>query len=169
MFQATSEMLLARQWLWTMPLMLRSSKAIRPNLSTKLWLTWWANSYRLLAIRSWTRSTTLRAFLRSGVPLGALESFLWALANSCSSSRKNRGLAIVSPLEKVAKLSRPTSIPTTAPSFQGGRGTSSVSTEKHANHLPVAVLLTVSRLILPSIWRWSLILISPILGRRTSR
>ena len=158
-------MLLARQWLWTMPLMLRSSKAIRPNLSTKLWLTWWANSYRLLAIRSWTRSTTLRAFLRSGVPLGALESFLWALANSCSSSRKNRGLDIFSPFESVAKDSRPTSMPTRVPSFQGGLGWSSISTEKHAYHFPVAARRTVSLLILPSMGLWRLILIFPIFER----
>ena len=51
-------------------------------------------------------STTLMAFFRSSVPFGALDSFLWTLANSFSSSLKNRGLAIFSPLEKVAKLSR---------------------------------------------------------------
>ncbi len=82
-----------------------------------------------------------------------------------SSSLKNRGLAIFSPLDRVAKLSKPTSTPTRVPSFQGGLGRSSTSTEKHAYHFPVAARRTVSRLILPSMGRWSLILISPILER----
>src|SRR5690606_29757848 len=80
-------------------------------------------------------------------------------------SRKNRGLAIFSPLERVAKDSKPTSTPTREPSFQGGLGRSSWPTEKHAYHFPVAAQRTVSRLILPSMGRWSLILISPILER----
>src|SRR5574344_2017015 len=71
LFQATSPMLLARLWFCIMPFILRSSNAIRPYRLTNWLLIRWANSYRLFAIRSWTRSTTLRAFLRSGVPLGA--------------------------------------------------------------------------------------------------
>jgi hypothetical protein len=65
----------------------------------------------------------------------------------------------------VAKLVKPTSMPTIDPSFQGGLGRSSSSTEKQANHFPVAALRIVRRLILPSICLCSLILISPILER----
>jgi hypothetical protein len=57
-------------------------------------------------------------------------------------SRKNLGLSIFSPFERVAKLAKPTSIPTTDPSFQGGCGISPISTEKQANHLPVGILRT---------------------------
>ena len=76
---------------------------------------------------------------------------------------RTRGFSIFSPFERVAKDSRPTSIPT-AVSFCG-RGEGSYSTEKQAYHFPVEDRRIVRVLIVPSIWRWRRIFTSPIFER----
>src|SRR5690606_20704862 len=109
------------------------------------------------------RATIFRAFFRSGVPFSAFASLLYAFARAFSSVRKNRGFSIFSPSERVAKDSRPTSIPTVV-SFCG-RGRGSYSTEKQAYHFPVEERRIVRVLIVPSIGRWRTIFTSPIFER----
>ena len=91
----------------------------------------------------------LPRFARSGVPFSAFESFRWAFASSFSSRRKKRGLSIFSPVERVAKLSRPTSTPTAF--LLSGSGMGSTSHEKQAYQLPTASRLIFRVLIFPSI------------------
>src|SRR6266849_1492526 len=76
-----------------------------------------------------------RCFCRSGVPLASLECLRCTFAKAFSSLRKKRGLAISSPVDRVAKVVSPTSIPTC--SVRSGSLRGSHSTEKQAYHLPV--------------------------------
>ena len=62
--------------------------------------------------------------------------------------RKKRGLSIFCPVERVAKLSSPTSIPTAF--SDGSKGSGSISQLKQAYHLPVLRRLKVKVFGLPS-------------------
>src|SRR5438128_10209751 len=100
-------------------------------------------------MRSWTRATTLLLSFLSLLLRSVLESFCWTLASSFSSSRKNRGFAILSPFERVANDSSPASAPTA--SVVKGNRLGSTSQENVAYHLLVALCLIVKVLIVPSI------------------
>ena len=69
--------------------------------------------------------------------------FLW---------RKKRGLAISCPSLRVAKVFKPTSMPTCRPVAGNGVG-SAHSQEKQTYHLPVLLRLMVAVLVMPSIGR----------------
>jgi len=162
LFHATSEIWFERQWFLIMPLMFRSSKTIRSYVFTRSELTFWVKSFLLLVILSWTRWTTFKTFVLSGVPLSVLDNFICAFARVFSSWTKNLGFSTCSPFESVMKLFRPTSTPIDNPVF--GRDLSGqTSTKKDTNHFPVGIHLIVSLRISPTTALWSLILMSPIL------
>ncbi len=64
-------------------------------------------------MRSCTLETGFRRFLLCGVPFSSLLSRRCTEASAFCSVRKKRGLAICSPVLRVANDSNPTSIPTT--------------------------------------------------------
>ena len=117
--------------------------------------------------------------MHSGNTLTRFLSFLWrhfftfltlshlrcALASAFSSLRKKRGLAIFSLSENIANFSSPTSMPT-AESMSIFLLVSPMSQEIVANHLPVAVRLSVQDLGIPSRGLCCTIRIQPILPNR---
>src|SRR6266702_4640771 len=89
-------------------------------------------------ICSCSQATALRCLRLSGVPLASLLCLRCTLARAFSSLRKKRGFSISSPLERVAKVFSPTSIPTCSGVCSKRSG--SHSTENEAYHLPVLLL-----------------------------
>src|SRR6266700_7661125 len=158
-------MLLARQGLWAMRFTCKSSTQMTPYELTILWLCWCVKFSLRKAIRSCTRATALRCFQRSGVHFTSLECLCWALVRAFSSFLKKRGFSISAPVERVAKVVSPTSIPTC--SLFSGKRSGSHSTEKQTYHLPVDERWMVQVFTLPLMGRWYTILILPILERRT--
>src|SRR5439155_6954388 len=102
-------------------------------------------------MRSCTLATLFLAFFLSLLPFGALESCLCAFASSFSSSVKNRGASIFSPLLRVRRVLSPASAPTA--SRLSGRGKASTSQEKQTYHFPVQERRIVQVFTLPSIGR----------------
>ncbi len=74
--------------------------------------------------------------------------------------RKKRGLAICCPSLRVAKVFKPTSMPTWRPVAGNGVG-SAHSQKKQTYHLPVLLRLMVAVLVMPSIGRCRMILTDP--------
>jgi len=162
----TSPIPCARQWFFIIPPTFNDSTAIAWfSLTTRKEILC-RKSFLWLATFSWHRASFRIAFSWFFDPFFFRDTRLCNTFNRWREVFRYRGFSIFSPVEKVAKSVKPTSIPTVVSDVNGtglGSGSSS-STRMLTNHFPVDVTDTVAYFIFPVKIRWKTVLTSPILG-----
>src|ERR1035438_5748961 len=139
---AASEMARARWWLRVMFRTLRSSITTAWLSRTSRVVSLCRKSFRRPAIRAWIRATLSRALSRFAAPFGGRPGRRGASASRARSRRSCRGLAIFSPVERVARKVMPASRPTTE--SLAGWGSTTHWHSSDTNQRPAGSRLTVT-------------------------